>query len=231
MKAGEQQLQRESEPVVNGRTDKTNKTEPGIQVSHLYKAFGKQQVLQDVNLTIFPGKSLGVVGNNGSGKTVLMKCICGFLKPDSGSIYVQGKQIGKEVDFPENIGVIIETPGFIPNLTGYQNLKILASLKGRIGKQEMNETLKRVGLNPKMKKPVAKYSLGMRQRLGIAQAIMENPDVLVLDEPFNGLDKAGVEHMRNLILELKAQGKSILLASHNALDIEALCDEVKEMGR
>jgi ABC-2 type transport system ATP-binding protein len=201
----------------------------GIRVSHLYKAFGSQKVLQDVNLTILPGHSLGVVGNNGSGKTVLMKCICGFLKPDSGQIFVQGRQIGKERDFPEHIGVIIETPGFIPHLTGYQNLKILASLQGRIGKREILETLERVGLNPRLKKPVAKYSLGMRQRLGIAQAIMENPDVLILDEPFNGLDKAGVEHMRTLILELKAQGKVILLASHNVLDIEMLCDDVMEM--
>lgn len=225
--AGEQPLQ--NEPTQAG-TDEQEKTNAGIQVNHLYKAFGKQQVLEDVNMTILPGKSLGVVGNNGSGKTVLMKCICGFLKPDSGSIFVQGKQIGRERDFPENIGVIIETPGFIPNLTGYQNLKILASLRGKIGKREIYETLERVGLNPKMKKPVSKYSLGMRQRLGIAQAIMENPEVLILDEPFNGLDKAGVEHMRTLILELKHQGKSILLASHNALDIEALCDEVKEMG-
>ena len=202
----------------------------GIEVQHVYKSFGAQKVLVDVNLTIPPGKSLGVVGNNGSGKTVLMKCICGFLRPDSGTIYVQGKQIGKEIDFPENIGVIIETPGFLPNLTGYQNLKLLAALKGRIGRQEILSTIQRVGLDPKLKKPVSKYSLGMRQRLGIAQAIMENPDVLILDEPFNGLDKAGVEQMRTLILELKAQGKALLLASHNAMDIEMLCDEVKEMG-
>ncbi len=219
------------EQPVQSVTDMEKKQTAGIEVIHLYKSFGKQHVLQDVNLSVLPGKSLGVVGNNGSGKTVLMKCICGFLKPDSGKVYVQGKQIGREVDFPENIGIIIETPGFIPNATGYRNLKILASLRGRIGKQEIYETLERVGLNPKMKKPVSKYSLGMRQRLGIAQAIMENPDVLILDEPFNGLDKAGVEQMRSLILELKAQGKSILLASHNAFDIEALCDEVKDMER
>lgn len=158
-----------------------------------------------------------------------MKCICGFLKPDKGSIRVNGKTVGRECDFPERLGVIIETPGFLPALSGYRNLKILADLKGEIGKQEIQETMERVGLNPGMKKPVAKYSLGMRQRLGIAQAIMENPDVLVLDEPFNGLDKEGAAAMRRLVQELKAQGKAVLLASHNAQDIEELCDVVHEM--
>ena len=134
------------------------------------------------------------------------------MKCDKGKILVNGKQVGREVDFPDRLGVIIETPGFIPNLTGYKNLKILASLKGRIGKREIRETLEKVGLAPDMKKPVAKYSLGMRQRLGIAQAIMEDPAVLVLDEPFNGLDRYGVVEIRTLLKELKAEGKSILLA-------------------
>ena len=151
------------------------------------------------------------------------------MKPDSGNIIVNGEQVGKDCDFPDGLGVIIETPGFLPGLSGFQNLKILASLKARIGKEEIMKTLERVGLNPGMRKPVAKYSLGMRQRLGIAQAIMENPDVLILDEPFNGLDKNGVGQMRELIKELRQQGKSILLASHNAQDIEELCDDVHEM--
>ena len=151
------------------------------------------------------------------------------MKCDKGKILVNGKQVGREVDFPDRLGVIIETPGFIPNLTGYKNLKILASLKGRIGKREIRETLEKVGLAPDMKKTVAKYSLGMRQRLGIAQAIMEDPAVLVLDEPFNGLDRYGVVEIRTLLKELKAEGKSILLASHNAQDIEELCDQVKDL--
>lgn len=201
----------------------------GVKVEHIYKSFGKDLILNDVSLTIKQGQIFGVVGNNGSGKTVLMKCICGFLKPDRGTITVNGQQVGKECDFPDRLGVIIETPGFIPNMTGYQNLKILAALKGRIGRKEIMETITRVGLDPAMRKPVAKYSLGMRQRLGIAQAIMENPDVLILDEPFNGLDRAGVAQMRELLKELKTQGKSILLASHNAQDIEELCDDVHEM--
>ncbi len=201
----------------------------GIVVNHVYKSFGKEQVLIDVNFSIPPGSIYGVVGNNGSGKTVLMKCICGFMKCDKGKIVVNGRQVGKEVDFPDRLGVIIETPGFIPNLSGYKNLKILAALKGRIGKSEIRETLQRVGLDPGMKKPVSKYSLGMRQRLGIAQAIMEDPDVLVLDEPFNGLDRYGVVEIRALLKDLKADGKSILLASHNAQDIEELCDHVKDL--
>ena len=201
----------------------------GIEVINVYKSFEKEQVLKGVSFTIPEGNIYGVVGNNGSGKTVLMKCICGFMKCDQGRILVEGRQVGKEVDFPDRLGVIIETPGFIPNLSGYKNLKILASLKGRIGKKEIRETLKRVGLNPDMKKPVAKYSLGMRQRLGIAQAIMEDPGVLILDEPFNGLDRFGVVEIRTLLKELKADGKSILLASHNAKDIEELCDDVLDL--
>ncbi len=201
----------------------------GVVVEHVAKSFGKEQVLRDVNLTIPPGKVLGVVGNNGSGKTVLMKCICGFMRPDKGKIFVNGQQVGRDCDFPDRLGVIIETPGFIPDISGYRNLKILASLKGRIGKKEIMESLVRVGLDPSMKKPVSKYSLGMRQRLGIAQAIMEEPDVLILDEPFNGLDKAGAARMRALFKELKSQGKSMLLASHNAQDIEELCDDVHDM--
>ena len=214
-------------PLQKGESD-MNK-EVGIEVEHLYKSFGKETVLTDVNLRIQPGKIFGVVGNNGSGKTVLMKCICGFLQPDKGKIQVNGQQVGKDCDFPDSMGLIIETPGFIPNLSGFQNLKILAALKGKIGRKEIKESILRVGLDPTMRKPVSKYSLGMRQRLGIAQAIMEDPDVLILDEPFNGLDKAGVAHMRELVKELKHQGKAILLASHNAQDIEELCDDVHEM--
>ena len=208
---------------------KADKEHEGIEVIDVYKSFGKEQVLKGVSFTIPEGTIYGVVGNNGSGKTVLMKCICGFMKCDRGRIFVDGRQVGKEVDFPDRLGVIIETPGFIPNLSGYKNLKILASLKGRIGKKEIRETMERVGLNPDMKKPVAKYSLGMRQRLGVAQAIMEDPGVLILDEPFNGLDRYGVVEIRTLLKELKADGKSILLASHNAQDIKELCDDVLDL--
>lgn len=199
-----------------------------IVIDHVTKKFGEDTVLDDINVTMEQGKVYGFAGNNGSGKTVLMKCICGFLPVTKGKIYVNGKVIGTEIDFPENIGVIIETPGFLPNLTGMRNLEILAGLRGKISKEEVREAIQRAGLDPDLKKSVAKYSLGMRQRLGIAQAIMEHPDFLILDEPFNGLDKHGVEDIRNLLLELKEQGKTIILASHNSEDIRILCDQVYE---
>lgn len=203
--------------------------EYAIIVENVVKRFGEERVLKNVSHAFEKGKVHGIVGNNGSGKTVMFKCICGFMQPTEGRILVRGKEIGRDVDFPEHIGIIIETPGFLSFKTGFRNLQILASLNNRIGREEIIRTIERVGLDPTMKKPVSKYSLGMRQRLGIAQAIMEDPDLLILDEPFNGLDKHGVADIRNIIMELKEQGKTILLASHNAEDIRILCDTVCEM--
>ena len=200
-----------------------------ISVQHVYKDFGEENVLKDVTHDFEAGKIHGIVGNNGSGKTVLFKCICGFLLPTRGSNFVDYEQVGKDMDFPEDMGIIIETPGFLPALTGFKNLQLLASLRRKIGDKEIRQTIKQVGLDPDMKKHVAKYSLGMRQRLGIAQAIMEDPSLLILDEPFNGLDKQGVRDMRVLIKGLREKGKTILLASHNAGDIDELCDTVCEM--
>jgi ABC-2 type transport system ATP-binding protein len=200
-----------------------------INVERVSKFFGEDQVLKEVSIQLERGKAYGIIGNNGSGKTVLFKCICGFMKPDKGIIEVEQRRIGIDVDFPENIGIIIETPGFLPHNTGFRNLQILASLRGSIQKADIIKTLEKVGLDPGMKKPVSKYSLGMRQRLGIAQAIMEDPQILILDEPFNGLDKHGVEDIRTIIIELKNQGKTIVLASHNSEDIRILCDTVFEM--
>ena len=200
-----------------------------IRVEGVYKRFGTDTVLKDVSRSFERGRIHGIVGNNGSGKTVLMKCICGFLIPDSGSITVNGERVGVDVDFPHDMGLIIETPGFLPNVTGIKNLEILASLNKKIGLREIAASMRAVGLDPSMNKPVGKYSLGMRQRLGIAQAIMEDPALLILDEPLNGLDKHGVTEMRQLIKGLKEQGKTILLASHNQGDIDELCDTVCEM--
>lgn len=185
--------------------------------------------MRDVSLCVPPGKIVGVVGGNGSGKTVLMKCICGFLRPDKGEIVVCGQRVGRDCDFPHSLGLIIETPGFIPSMSGWRNLKTLASLRGRIGKKEILAALEQVGLTQSMHKPVSKYSLGMRQRLGIAQAVMEDPAALVLDEPFNALDKDTVEAMRRLLLDLRDRGKAILLASHNGEDIRTLCGETLEL--
>ena len=200
-----------------------------ISVKNLSKDFGQERVLHNVTRDFERGRIHGIVGNNGSGKTVLMKCICGFLIPTEGEVIVNGKRVGKDVDFPPDLGLIIETPGFLPNMTGVKNLEILASLNKKIGLREIAAAIRRVGLDPLMKKPVGKYSLGMRQRLGIAQAIMENPSLLILDEPLNGLDKHGGMEMRQLIKGLKEQGKTILLASHNQGDIDELCDTVCEM--
>ena len=205
------------------------KRKNAIQVKNLSKDFGQDRVLKCVNRDFESGKIHGIVGNNGSGKTVLMKCICGFLLPTEGTVIVNGRRVGKDVDFPLDLGVIIETPGFLPGVTGVKNLEILASLNKKIGLSEIADAIRRVGLDPHMKKPVGKYSLGMRQRLGIAQAIMEDPSLLILDEPLNGLDKHGVREMRQLIKGLKEQGKTILLASHNQGDIDELCDTVCEM--
>lgn len=202
-----------------------------IEVKNVNVTIGKNEILQDISAVFETGKIHGLIGRNGSGKTVLMKCICGFMKPTSGEVFVGGKQIGKEVDFAPDTGVIIETPGFVPFYSGYRNLKILAGLNHKIGKEEIEEAMRTVGLNPKLKRHVKKYSLGMRQRLGIAQAIMEKPKLLILDEPFNGLDKEGVEQMRTYFLELKKQGVTILLSSHTSEDIKLLCDTVTEMEK
>lgn len=200
-----------------------------IEINHVTKNFGAETILHDVHISMEQGRVYGISGNNGSGKTVLMKCICGFLPVTSGSIRIDGKIIGTEIDFPESIGVIIETPGFLIHLSGLRNLELLASLRGQISTEEIRRAIIRAGLNPNLKKPVAKYSLGMRQRLGIAQAIMEDPKFLILDEPFNGLDKHGAADIRALLLELKQRGKTILLASHNSEDIRILCDRVFEI--
>ena len=200
-----------------------------IEVQNVVKRFRDQVVLKNVSISFEKGKIHGIVGRNGSGKTVLFKCICGLMHPEEGVILVNGKRVGRDVDMPEDIGAIIEAPGFLPNYSGYKNLRFLANIRRKIGKEEILNVLKTVGLDPESRKHVEKYSLGMRQRLGIAQAIMEDPEILILDEPMNGLDNAGVQDIRALLLELKAQGKTILLASHNHEDIAALCDTVHEM--
>ena len=189
----------------------------------------ENKILECVSLQCGEGEICGIIGRNGSGKTMLMKCICGFVRPTNGEILVLGKRIGKDVDFIPDAGIIIETPGFIPYYSGIKNLRLLASIQNKIKEPEIKKVMEMVGLNPDMKRIVKKYSLGMRQRLGLAQAIMENPKVLVLDEPFNGLDKEGVVDMRKYLLKLKDEGKTILLSSHSTEDIELLCEKVYEM--
>ena len=162
-----------------------------IEIQDVVKRFGEQTVLDHVSLSVTPGKIYGIIGRNGSGKTVLFKSICGFVLPDAGKILVRGKQVGKDVDIPQGIGIIIEHPGFLRDYSGFQNLKLLARLQKKITDEKIKESIRLVGLDPEDKKKVGKFSLGMRQRLGIAQAIMESPDILILDEPMNGLDDTG----------------------------------------
>lgn len=202
-----------------------------IKISDLSLTIKKNNILKNINIEFEKGKIHGLIGRNGSGKTMLMKCICGFVKPTEGTVYVDGKQIGKDCDFPESVGVIIETPGFVPYYSGYKNLRLLADLNKKINKEQIRSSIEKVGLDPDLKRHVRKYSLGMRQRLGLAQAIMEDPDILILDEPMNGLDKDGVTDMRKYLLNFKEQGKTILIASHSAEDIEILCDTVSEMDK
>lgn len=198
----------------------------GILVENVTKAFGDQVVLKTIYAKFEMGKIYGIVGRNGSGKTVLLKCICGLLYPTTGTVTVDGKVVGKEVDYPENIGFIIESPGFLPRYSGLKNLKYLASIRGKAGEDEIRKYMELVGLNSDDKKHVGNYSLGMRQRLGIAQALMENPGILILDEPMNALDNNGVEDMRKVLLKMKEQGKLIIIASHVRDDIDILCNEV-----
>lgn len=200
-----------------------------VSIRKVTKKFQDETVLKEISHDFAIGKTHGIVGMNGSGKTVLFKCICGFIKPTSGRILVEGKQVGVDIDFPPSLGMIIESPGFLPDISGYKNLKLLASLRGKIGSKEIKGCIRRVGLDPDSKKHVGKYSMGMRERLGIAQAIMEEPRILILDEPFNGLDKDGVRDVYQLVEELKEQGKTIFLVSHNMVDIDTLCDTVCEM--
>lgn len=199
-----------------------------VKVENVTKYFKQEKVLDDVNMNLETGHIYGIVGKNGAGKTVLFKIIAGFIKPSSGKVTVAGKIIGVDRDFPDSLGLIIETPGFLSQYNAYQNLLYLANINNKISKEDIKEAIRMVGLDPDSNKKVGKFSLGMRQRLGIAQAIMENPNLIILDEPMNGLDKKGIEDVKELLLKLKGDGKTILMASHYAEDME-ICDEVFRM--
>lgn len=202
-----------------------------IYVKDLSLKIKNETILSHINLHIEKGKITGLVGRNGCGKTMLMKCITGFVKPTSGEVVFNEKRIGEDIDFPKDTGIIIETPSFIPYYSGRKNLLELASLNKKIGKKEIDKVLEKVGLYEARNKMVRKYSLGMRQRLGIAQALMEEPETLILDEPMNGLDNDCVEMIRKILSQLKEEGKTILLVSHNKEDIRILCDEIYEMDK
>lgn len=200
-----------------------------VEVQGLYKQFGQQTVLQDVSFQLESGKIHGLVGDNGSGKSVLLKCLCGILPWERGMIRIQGKEMHPGKGTPPLLGLVIEHPGFIGSMSGWRNLKYLAGIRGIAGDAQIKASLEQVGLLHEAKKPVKKYSLGMRQKLAIAQALMEAPDIYLMDEPFNGLDKTSTAAIQKLFMELRAQGKTFLLVSHHPSDITSLCDDVYAM--
>ncbi|MGM9628921.1 MAG: ABC transporter ATP-binding protein [Faecousia sp.] len=200
-----------------------------IKVRNVTKKFKEATALKDVTVSFERGKIYGIIGRNGSGKTVLFKCVCGLLAVSEGEITVLGQTIGDGLRVPKGVGAVIETPGFLPNASGYRNLFYLASLSGKPDRQKIRDVIAMVGLDPDSRKHVGKYSMGMRQRLGLAQAIMDDPELLILDEPMNGLDNQGTKQMRQLLIDFRSQGKTIILASHSQEDISTLCDVVYQM--
>lgn len=200
--------------------------EPIISLRNVSKSFSGRRVLANVSLDIEKGSTVGIVGTNGSGKSVLFNIICGFLVPDSGEVCVRGRALGKGRDFSENVGVLINSPGFIGLNTGLQNLRYLAGIRGVVGEKEIRAAMQKVGLDPEDKTKVEHYSLGMKQKLGIAQAIMEHQDILILDEPFNALDYKTYNDTKEIIRVLQAEGRTILMTSHNYDDLETLCTHI-----
>ena len=199
-----------------------------IIISGISKTIKGTEILKNIDLKLRGGKIYGLYGSNGSGKTMLLRAVAGLIRIDNGSIIINGKQLHKETDFPESIGVVIENPQFWDGYTGFENLKMLASIKKKIKDQAIKDTLERVGLDPSDKKTVKKYSLGMKQKLGIAQAIMERPDIILLDEPTNALDKKSTENIRGIIAEEAARGAIVVIASHVEEDLD-ICDIRYEM--
>ncbi len=201
-----------------------------IKIEHLTKKIGKNEVLKDISLTFNGGKIYGLRGKNGSGKTMLMRAMCGLIMPTSGSIKIDHKELGKDMSFPDSVGVLIENPAFIDNFSGYRNLKALADINHIIDGQDIRDTIRKVGLDPDEQKKYKKYSLGMKQRLGIAAAIMEKPKLVLLDEPINALDESGVDEIRGLLLELKTEERVIIIACHDRGELEYLSDEIIEIS-
>lgn len=200
-----------------------------IEIKNVTKKFKKNTILEGLNLTLKGGNIYGFVGRNGSGKTVLLKMICGFYEPTSGEILIDGENVIKNRTYPKNTSALIEKPCFLPELSGLENLELLAAIQNKIGKKQIIETLKKVNLEKEMNKKYYSYSLGMKQKLGIAQALMENPEIIILDEPFNGIENKTAEELRNLLLELAKNGKLIIVATHILDDINKMANIVYEV--
>lgn len=203
----------------------------GISIINYTKKIAHQLILDHVNLELETGKIYGFQGRNGSGKTMLFRAICRLIEPTSGEVSIDGQSVTKGQYDMRNIGVLIEHPGFFPYLSGYENLKLLADINHIIGKEEINEILKTVGLFEARNKKYRKYSLGMKQRLGIAQALMENQKYIILDEPFNGIDESGVEELKEVLKDVRKQGRTILLSSHNEEDLLDICDQIFRVSK
>ena len=204
-------------------------TEPFLKVDRVSLKLKNAAILKEVSLEAYPGEVIGIIGRNGSGKSMLFKCIAGLVLPQCGEITVGDISVVREKRFPKDFGALIEKPGFIGSMSAYDNLKILASIQAKIGEKEIMESLRKVGLDNAIRKRVYKFSTGMKQRLGIAQAIMEKPKLLLLDEASSGLDEGGFSMLHALVRQLKAQGVTILLTSHIQEDIITLSDRVFKM--
>ncbi|MEK5296700.1 ABC transporter ATP-binding protein [Bacillus sp. FSL R5-0659] len=201
-----------------------------IELNAVTKIIRKQTVLEDINLSLEKGKIIGFVGHNGSGKTMLFRVIAGLVKPSAGEVIVSDQILHKQISFPKSISVLLEKPAFLEQYSGFDNLKFLADIQKRIDDQQIRQVIESVGLNPDDKRSVKTYSLGMKQKLAIAQAIMEKPDIILLDEPMNGLDEDSVENVYHLIKAENERGATVLLTSHHKKDIEELCHVVFKMN-
>ncbi|MED4702475.1 ATP-binding cassette domain-containing protein [Bacillus velezensis] len=204
-------------------------SEEYIKVESVNKVIKKNIVLNNINLSMKKGMIYGFRGPNGSGKTMLFRVLSGLVKPSEGKVIIDGKELHKNISFPESIGILIEYPGFIPEYTGFANLKLLSMIQNKINDHEVSAVISRVGLDPNDKRKFRKYSLGMKQRLGIAQAIMENPELLILDEPTNALDEEAVKTVHQLLLSLKNEGKTILVASHDRETLQKISDIIYDI--
>lgn len=200
-----------------------------LELKDINKDIRRKNILHDINCRMEGGKVYGLKGKNGCGKTMLMRVISGLIKPTSGKVDINGKELWKDMTFPDSIGVLIENPSFIDRYTGYENLKLLADIKGLIGRDEIYDAITKVGLDPEDKRKYRKYSLGMKQKLGVACAFMEHPDIVIMDEPINAIDQAGVILIRDILDELKAEGKIIIIACHDSEEMEILADIIFEM--
>lgn len=197
-----------------------------LEIKNLSKTISKNAVLNNISIEMEKGKIYGLRGKNGSGKTMLMRSICGLIVPTEGEIVIDGESLHKDISFPRSIGALIETPGFISSYSGFKNLKILASIQNKILDSDIENILLELGLSPHDKKKFKKYSLGMKQKLGIAAAIMENPDIIILDEPINALDESSVTKVKELLLRYKKSGSLIIISCHDKEELEYLCDEI-----